>query len=94
MVAKLTKKLRNEKQNYNYVKAYNFDKTSGVAGVCPDCGGIVEFRMYFQEFNCTNKNCAFVANADGVRVWDNKMRDKNLKKLQEESDYKVQNSLE
>ena len=94
MIAKLSKNLKKEKQTYNFQKSYNFDKTSGFAGVCPDCGGIVEFRMYFQEFNCTNKNCAFVANADGVRVWDSKMRDKNLKKLQEESDYRIKNNLD
>ena len=77
MIAKLTKKLKNEKQKCNFEKAYNFEKTSGIAGVCPDCGSIVEFRMYFQEYNCTNKNCAFVADINGVRVWDNKMRDEN-----------------
>ena len=94
MIAKLTKKLKREKQNSYFEKAYNFEKTSGFAGVCPDCGGIVEFRMYFQEFNCTNKNCAFVANINGERVWDNKKRDENLKRLQEESDYKIKNGLD
>ena len=88
MIAKLAKKLEKEKQTYQ------FNTTGGFAGVCPDCGHVLEYRSYFQEFNCTGKDCAFVANVDGVRVWDNKMRDENLKKLQEESNYKIKNGLD
>ena len=88
MIAKLTKKLKEEKQTYN------FQKSSGFAGVCPDCGHVLEYRSYFQEFNCTGKDCAFVADKNGNRVWDNQKRDENLKRLQEESDYKIKNDLD
>lgn len=87
MIAKLTKKLKNEKQTYK------FNTTGCFAGVCPDCGHVLEYRSYFQEFNCTGKDCAFVANINGERVWDNKKREENLKKLEEESEYRLRNNL-
>ena len=79
MINRLTKKMKEEKCKYNF-------NTSGFAGVCPDCGHVLEYRSYFQEFNCTGKDCAFVANINGERVWDNEKRDENLKKLEEESE--------
>ena len=88
MIAKLAKKLEKEKQTYN------FQKSSGFAGVCPDCGHVLEYRSYFQEFNCTGKDCAFVADKNGNRVWDNQKRDENLKKLQKESGYGIKNNLD
>ena len=86
MIKKLAEKLKEEKK-------YKFN-TSGFAGVCPDCGHVLEYRSYFQEFNCTATNCAFVANVNGERVWDNKKRDENLKRLEEETDYKIKNGLD
>ena len=77
----------------NKKERYRFSET-GIAGVCPDCGYIVEYRSYFQEYNCTASDCAFVANKNCDRVWDNKKRDENLKKLQEESDYRIKNGLD
>ena len=88
MIAKLTKKLEKEKQNRK------FNTTGDFSEVCPDCGHVLEYRSYFQEFNCTGKDCAFVANINGERMWDNEKRDENLKKLQEESDYKIKNNLD
>ncbi len=84
MINRLAKKIEQRK--------YNF-KQDGISGVCPDCGHIVEYRSYFQEYNCTATDCAFVANTKGERVWDNKKRDENLKKMQEESDYRIKNDL-
>ena len=87
MITKLTQKLKEEKQTHNF-------RTSGFAGLCPDCGHIMEYRSYFQEFNCTASDCAFVANINGERVWDNKKRDEKLKRLHEESEYKIKNGLD
>ncbi len=87
MIGKLTDKIKKE-------KTIIFSTTGCFAGVCPDCGHVLEYRSYFQEFNCTAKTCAFVADKNGVRVWDNQKRDENLKRLQEESDYKIKNGLD
>ena len=87
MITKLTNKLKTENEKTN--------STLPVALlVCPDCGCVLEFRSYFQEYNCTGKDCAFVADINGERVWDNQKRDENLKRLQEESDYKIKNGLD
>jgi len=86
MIAKLTGKLKKQKKIIL--------SETGIAGVCPDCGHILEYRSYFQEYNCTASDCAFVADRNGNRVWDNKKRDENLKRLQEESDYKIKNGLD
>ena len=77
MVKRLANKIKQEKEKYNF-------KQAGIAGLCPDCGHVVEFKSYFQEFYCTDSNCAFVANINGERVWDNKKREENLKKIKEE----------
>ena len=79
MIKRLTAKLKNEK------KIYNFEQTNGVAGVCPDCGGIVTFNSYHQRYQCSKKECCFEANVEMERVWDNKMREENLKKLKIEN---------
>ena len=88
MLVKVAQKLKETKQCYKF-------NTTGVAGVCPDCGHIVEFRSYFQEFNCTGSNCAFVANINGERVWDNKKREENLKKFEQEAERerKIENEV-
>lgn len=87
MIGKLADKIKKEKTKM-------FNATGCFAGVCPDCGQVLEYRSYFQEFNCTAKDCAFVADKNGNRVWDNEKRDENLKRLQEESDYKIKNGLD
>ena len=87
MIEKLTERIKKE-------KTIKFNNSDCFAGVCPDCGHVLEYRSYFQEYNCTATNCAFVADKNGVRVWDNQKRDENLKRLQEESDYKIKNGLD
>ena len=79
MVKKLAERLKAEKQKYN------FQQTPGFAGICPDCGHVVCFNSYHQRFECTSSECCFEANVKGERVWDNKMRDENLKKLKSEN---------
>jgi len=62
---------------------YKFTKTPGVAGVCPDCGSIVCFNSYHNRYECSSKDCCFEADINGERVWDNKMREENLKKIKQ-----------
>lgn len=78
MIRKLTEKLQTAKQ------IYNFQQTNGVAGICPDCGGIVSFNSYHQRYQCLKSDCCFEANIKKERVWDNKMREANLKCLKSE----------
>ena len=78
MIKRLTEKLQKENQ------VYNFKQTNGVAGICPDCGGIVSFNSYHQRYQCSHVDCCFEANIKRERVWDNKMRDENLKSLKNE----------
>ncbi len=80
MIKTLTKKLQTQKQTYNFK-----DKNIGVAGICPDCGGIVTFNSYHQRYQCTIKECCFEANIKKERVWDNSMREENLKLIKNES---------
>ena len=88
MIKKVTEKLKAEKQ------VYTFKLTPGIAGICPDCGSFIHFNSYHQRYECSGNDCAFMANLKGERIWDNKKRDENLKKLQEESDYKIKNGLD
>lgn len=79
MLKKLTQKLKTKNE------IYNFKQTNGVAGICPDCGGIVSFNSYHQRYQCSQSECCFEANVKMERVWDNKMREENLKKLKNEN---------
>ena len=56
----MIKKLAEKKQKEN--QTYNFKQTNGVAGICPDCGGIVSFNSYHQRYECSHTNCCFEAN--------------------------------
>ena len=61
---------------------YNFKtRNNGVAGICPDCNGIVTFNSYHQRYQCSSKDCCFEANLKKERVWDNSKREENLKIL-------------
>ena len=61
---------------------YNFEtRNNGVAGICPDCNGIVTFNSYHQRYQCSSKDCCFEANLKKERVWDNSKREENLKRL-------------
>ncbi|MBQ9795467.1 MAG: hypothetical protein IJW36_00700 [Clostridia bacterium] len=75
MIRKLTKILQKERQRYN------FKQSNGFAGICPDCGNVVTFNSYHQRYQCSQSECCFEANVKMERVWDNKMREENLKKL-------------
>ena len=57
MIKILTEKIKQQKENYNFK-----EKDNGVAGICPDCKGIVTFNSYHQRYQCTTKNCCFEAN--------------------------------
>ena len=64
------------------VVVYSFkDKDTGIAGICPDCGGIISFNSYFKRYQCKNKKCYFEANIKKERVWDNANREENIKTL-------------
>ena len=88
MIKKVAKKLKAEKL------VYNFKQTPGVAGMCPDCNSFIHFNSYHQRFECSGNDCAFMADIKGERIWDNKMREENLKRLQALSDYKIKNGLD
>ena len=77
MIRMLTEKLNKEKAN-------NFKQSNGVAGIWPDCGGIVSFNSYHQRYQCLRVDCCFEANIKKERVWDNKMRDENLQRTKKE----------
>ena len=79
MIKTLTKKIEKQKEKYKFK-----EKNIGVAGICPDCKGIVTFNSYHQRYQCTTKECCFEANLNGERVWDNSMRENNLKKIKNE----------
>lgn len=65
-------------------KTYTFKKRcNGIAGICPDCKDIVSWNSYHSRFECLSNTCCFMANEKGERIWDNSMREENLKKLQE-----------
>ena len=74
------KKVCNNQLNLN-------TKDIGVAGVCPDCGGIISFNSYHQRYQCMNKNCCLEANIKKERVWDNDKREENLKQIKNEINF-------
>jgi len=78
--------IRTAKKNKMKYETIHYDfktKNNGVAGICPDCKGIVSFNSYHQRYQCTTKECCFEANLKKERVWDNSMRDKLLGKEKE-----------
>ena len=79
MIKTLTKKIEKQKENFNFK-----EKNTGVAGICPDCKGIVSFNSYNQRYECTTKECCFEANLNKERIWDNSMREENIKRMKHE----------
>ena len=66
--------------------SYKFkERCIGIAGFCPDCKNFVSWNSYHNRFECLNNDCCFMANGKGERIWDNSMREENLKKLKDES---------
>ena len=65
---------------------YNFEpKCTGIAGFCPDCGYFVSWNSYHSRFECLSNECCFMANEKSERIWDNTMREENLKKFKKET---------
>ena len=58
---------------------------TGIAGFCPDCNGFVSWNSYHSRFECLSNECCFIANEKGERIWDNAIRDENIKKLKNET---------
>lgn len=83
MITKLIEKLKMEKTE---IQSFNFkEKCTGVAGICPDCGGIVSFNSYHGRYECKHIECCFMANEKGKRIWDNNMRRKYIEKLSQKN---------
>lgn len=76
--------INKEKTHYNF-KA----KCTGVAGFCPDCGNFVSWNSYHGRFECLGNDCCFMANEKCERIWDNTMRNENLKKIKEEKGLEI-----
>lgn len=48
--------------------------------VCPDCGSVISWNSHFKAYQHPSSNdCVYEENENGERVWDNKMRDEQLK---------------
>jgi len=78
----------------NTQKTYKFKpEENSIAGFCPDCDCIVSWNSYHKRFECLAFDCCFIANEKGERIWDNSMREENLKKLKEESERNIQVNL-
>ena len=69
--------IKHEKTNYNFKY-----KCTGIAGFCPDCNSFVSWNSYHSRFECLGNNCCFMANEKCERIWDNTMRDENLRNLE------------
>lgn len=79
MIPTLTKKLKQEKIK----EKFKFKRTNGIAGCCPDCGGVVYFNYFIVRYECTNKDCVFMADEEGFRLTDNSViyKIKDIKEL-------------
>ena len=85
MSSLITQIIDKEKQ-----KSYNFKpKDNGIAGICPDCSSIVSWNSYHSRFQCLGKDCCFEADEKGYRIWDNNMREENIKKMQDNDQLSV-----
>ncbi len=80
--------IKKEKQTYTFK-----ERCTGVAGFCPDCESIVSWNSYHNRFQCMSNDCCFETNEKGERIWDNSMRQENLKRLKAESDRNIQLNL-
>jgi len=49
--------------------------------ICPDCDGVCSWNTHFRAYICENSECAFMADKNGQRIWDNQQREDNLRKL-------------
>ena len=85
MSSLITQMIVKEKQ-----KSYRFKpKDNGIAGICPDCSSIVSWNSYHSRFQCLGKDCCFEADEKGKRIWDNNMREENIKKMQDNDQLSV-----
>ena len=66
------------KEKINKIKV---DPKSCTHGFCPDCGCRLDYDRSFEEYQCTSKDCCFVADKNGNRVWDNDMREEEKQQM-------------
>lgn len=64
-------------------KQYDFKKENLIAGSCPECLHPVTFHEQHDLYKCTNKECYFMANKNGVMVYSTEMRKKGKKEFLE-----------
>ena len=67
---------------------YNFKQYK--TNICPDCGGFVDWNSYHQQFICLSNDCAFIADKNGQRVWDNNMRAENIERMQAANNFEME----
>ena len=72
----------------NQIKIFEKKKTKDIKNfhrnrlnICPDCECVCSWNTHFKAYICDNKECAFMADVDGKRIWDNKKREENLRNL-------------
>ncbi|MBE7074348.1 MAG: hypothetical protein E7379_04605 [Clostridiales bacterium] len=59
-------------------------KNNSLLRLCPDCGGIIAWCSHFKAFqHSVFTECAYMESKKGDRIWDNKMREENLKQMEE-----------
>lgn len=88
-------KLKTKQTENNIVGKYDFKKSRLIAGICPDCKHIVMYREQFDLFECSNKDCFFIANKHGVVICNNQMKTKAEKenRIQKDINLTTNNSL-
>ena len=55
--------------------------------MCPDCDGVIAYNSHFKAFmHGDQTDCAYMEDINGERIWDNEMRDRQLKQKADEND--------
>ena len=55
--------------------------------MCPDCDGVIGYNSHFKAFmHGDQTDCAYMEDINGERIWDNEMRDRQLKQQEENDD--------
>ena len=48
--------------------------------ICPNCGDVLSWNTHFQAYiHDSNSKCCYMEDKNGNRIWDNKMREEQLK---------------
>lgn len=61
-------------------KRYLFKKENLIAGSCPECLHPVTFYEEDRTLRCTQKDCFFIANEEGIMIYSTEMKKKGIKK--------------